>query len=118
MTDTASRLASLHEMVQALAELAADDNRHTAQELAGRLIAALDDVAGHAPPAAASQERAAIFRTNDVDRFRTDAAVESCPRCTLRSFRPQRHSADDEGVLYACSSCGYQARLELSQGPN
>jgi hypothetical protein len=109
-------VSSLQQKVRALEELAAEDKRRSAHELADDLIAGIDALV-HSSSAARREAPAAqpaSFRTDTRDTFRTNLPVESCPRCTLRSFRPQRAGAEERGVLYVCASCGYQARLEVS----
>jgi hypothetical protein len=110
-----STVSALQQKVRALEQLAAEDQQEMAHELAQDLIAGIDALV-HSFPAArreASPTQPASFRTDVRDTFRTNLPVESCPRCTLRSFRPQRASTEGPGVLYVCSSCGYQARLEM-----
>jgi hypothetical protein len=112
MTD---RLAALREHIRALAALAAEANRRDADVLAEQLLGELDATFGQSGEEVQDRDgRPARFRSDQIDRFRINLKVESCPRCTLRSFRPQEPGGNEPDVLYVCSSCGYQARLELT----
>jgi hypothetical protein len=116
MTDGATPLDALRDSVDALARLAAVQHSETARAAADRLIADIEVALREAGSGrgAGAPRREPSFRTDTLDTFRIDLRVESCPRCTQRSFKPQAPTPGEADVRYVCSSCGYRARLELA----